>query len=100
MLPSGSDEERKKHLDELQRQFELGQIIPGVGEGTVNFCPARTIIKDWCPECGGLGHGKKCKCSDGVAFVMGCCETCGGEGMITVEEKPKGIILTDPDWTI
>lgn len=96
------EERRKAHerLEALERKIEIGEI-PVFGEGT-EFVPslgAHMIMKEWCPECGGLGHGKKCKCSNGVDFVMGCCGTCGGEGMITKPpDPPKGIIITDPDW--
>jgi len=42
------------------------------------------IRKDICPECGGIGHGKECECTDEVAFMCGCCNTCGGDGFISL----------------
>jgi hypothetical protein len=48
------------------------------------------IHKDFCPTCGGMGHVPDCDCSGGVAFVMGCCTKCGGEGYVTV--KPNGLV--------
>jgi len=43
-----------------------------------------TIIKDWCPVCKGAGHVPGCHCSTDEEFVIGCCEKCGAEGMITI----------------
>lgn len=51
----------------------------------------RTIYKEICPDCKGFGHVPDCKCRDPVAFIMGCCERCGGEGYIPA--KPP----EDPD---
>lgn len=97
------EERRKAHdrLEELERKIEAGELPNPTPIPAGWHPPGYTIMKDWCPECGGLGHGKKCKCSDGVAFVMGCCKTCGGEGMITLPpDPPKGIVITDPDWKL
>jgi len=42
------------------------------------------LLKEWCSECKGTGHTKDCKCEGPLGFVMGCCERCGADGMITL----------------
>lgn len=55
------------------------------------------LLREWCKTCGGSGHDRGCRCDSGVAFVLGCCLTCRGEGMVTVykPEPDPTIILTD-----
>ena len=50
------------------------------------------IKKKFCEDCEGLGHVPGCKCRGGVAFVMGCCKKCGGEGLLLDDEKPMGLV--------
>lgn len=57
---------------------------------------ATTVHLDWCPVCGGLGHVPNCACRGGVAFVMGCCVRCGGEGTVTAP-PPKTLWTPDRD---
>lgn len=49
-----------------------------------------SIKKDFCKECSGSGHGKTCRCKSFVQDVMGCCKSCGGEGMITLQTVQEG----------
>jgi DnaJ-class molecular chaperone len=52
------------------------------------------VEKALCVDCGGSGHAEvTCRCLGGVAFIVGCCRRCGGEGYVRV--KPSGIVLTD-----
>lgn len=53
--------------------------------------------REWCKECGGMGHGKDCQCKSGAEFICGCCKTCGGEGMITLPLKRPLILPPDID---
>jgi DnaJ-class molecular chaperone len=52
-----------------------------------------TIRKKVCETCGGLGHVPNCKCQGGLAFVMGCCPDCHGEGYITLKDPPPKKIV-------
>lgn len=40
-------------------------------------------VKHWCPTCGGAGHEPHCVCRGDVAFIVGCCKLCSGDGMIS-----------------
>jgi len=62
---------------------------------TAMNCPV--IEKDWCAECRGIGHGKDCKCEGMFGFVMGCCKTCAGDGMVRIE-RPQLPPKIDEGW--
>jgi len=50
---------------------------------------SNTLHKQYCPDCKGFGHVPNCKCRDPVAFIVGCCKRCGGEGFIPAETEPE-----------
>lgn len=47
----------------------------------------RVIRKKVCPRCQGFGHLPECKCRNPVAFIMGCCTKCGGEGFVPARKE-------------
>lgn len=39
----------------------------------------------WCERCHGSGHAPDCVCDSALAFVLGCCPECHGEGFVSVK---------------
>ena len=42
--------------------------------------------KTRCDECRGLGHVPLCCCKGPAASIIGCCQRCAGEGLVSVKE--------------
>lgn len=55
------------------------------------------VQREWCESCGGSGHSSGCTCRGGVAFVVGCCKACAGEGMVAIKTKEETKKLWLPD---
>jgi len=45
------------------------------------------IYKKICDMCGGTGHAKGCKCVGALAFIVGCCSECRGEGTVVITKE-------------